>query len=218
MKVAMWITNRIQGRTMAVREFTAEGKDWRAWEIRPEKIHPVTKSEDYLSDCYVTGWLVFETKAGDEKRRLCPYPKAWARASQPQLVSMLDTADRVPARKLQAERQVASDASGRTKPVDVPREENKLDITDLPVVRSFKYPGGRLWTVCVVQFPEDGGLPALRFTAGSRYLDMRPWPKDWVDAPEERLVELIRAAAPRPPATRPAGASHRRFNDAVATP
>lgn len=198
---------------MAVREFKGEGKDWRAWEIRPEKIHPVTKSEDYLSDCYVTGWLVFETKSGDEKRRLCPYPTAWSRATDGQLAALLDGADPVPARKLQAERQVVSDTSGMTKPVDVPPEDDKLDITDLPVVRSFKYPGGRLWTVCVVQYPEDAGPPTLRFTAGSRYLDMRPWPKDWVDAPDDRLVELIRVAAPRPATTPPAGKSARRFND-----
>jgi hypothetical protein len=198
---------------MAVREFKGEGKDWRAWEIRPEKIHPVTKSEDYLSDCYVTGWLVFETKSGDEKRRLCPYPTAWSRATDGQLASMLDSADRIPARKLQAERQVVGDTSGMTKPVDVPPEDDKLDITDLPVVRSFKYPGGRLWTVCVVQYPEDAGPPTLRFTAGSRYLDMRPWPKDWVDAPDDRLVELIRTAAPRPATTPAPGVSRRRYND-----
>ena len=198
---------------MAVREFKAEGKDWRAWEIRPEAIHPVTRAEDYLSDCFTTGWLVFETKSGDEKRRLCPYPKAWSRATENQLTEMLDTADRVPPRKLQAERQVMSDMSGATRPVEVPPEEDKLDITDLPVVRSFKYPGGRLWSVCVVAHPEDGGPPAMRFTAGARYLDMRPWPRDWVDAPDDRLVELIRVAAPRPATAPPTGVSRRRYND-----
>lgn len=198
---------------MSVREFKAEGKEWRAWEIRPEKIHPVTRAEDYLSDCFTTGWLVFETKSGDEKRRLCPYPKAWVNATDGQLGSMLDGADRVPRRKLEAERQVVGDTSGATKPVDVPPEDDKLDVTDLPVVRSFKYPGGRLWTVCVIEHPEDGGPTALRFSAGSRYLDMRPWPKDWVDAPDEKLVELIRAAAPRPATTPPPGSSRRRFND-----
>jgi hypothetical protein len=198
---------------MAVREFRAEGKEWRAWEIRPEKIHPVTRAEDYLSDCFTTGWLVFETKSGDEKRRLCPYPKAWLKATDGQLASMLDGADRVPRRKLEAERQVVSDTSGATTPVEVPPEDDKLDVTDLPVVRSFKYPGGRLWTVCVIPHPEDGGPAALRFSAGSRYLDMRPWPKDWVDSPDDRLVELIRSAAPRPATTPPPGASRRRFND-----
>jgi len=199
---------------MTVREFKGrDGKDWRAWEIQPEAIHPVTRAEDYLSDCFTTGWLVFETTSGDEKRRLCPYPKAWGRASEGVLIKLLEGADAVPTRKLQLERQVASDTSGATEPIEIPPEEDKLDVTDLPVVRSFKYPGGRLWTVCVVQYPEDGGPPSLRFTAGARYLDMRPWPRDWVDAPDERLVELIRVAAPRPATDPPAGTSRRRFND-----
>jgi hypothetical protein len=199
---------------MAVREFRAsDGKEWRAWEIRPEAIHPVTRAEDYLSDCFVVGWLVFETTSGDEKRRLCPYPKAWDRATDVQLAQLLSGADAVPARKLMAEKQVVGDTSGGNRPVDVPPEDDLLDVTDLPVVRSFKYPGGRLWTVCVVTHPEDGGPPTLRFTAGSRYLDMRPWPKDWVDAPDEKLVELIRVAAPRPATPPPAGGSRRRYND-----
>jgi hypothetical protein len=198
---------------MAVRDFTApDGKRWRAWEIRPESIHPVTRAEDYLSECFTTGWLVFETTTGDDKRRLCPYPKAWARATDNQLVSLLDIADTVPVRKLMAERQLVNDPAGKTKPVHVPPEDDKLDITDLPVVRSFKYPGGRLWAVCVVEHPEDGGPPALRFTAGARYLDLRPWPKDWVDAPETRLIEMIRSAAPRAPSASP-GSNRRRYND-----
>src|SRR3954462_7366549 len=109
---------------MAVREFKAEGKDWRAWEIRPESIHPVTRAEDYLSDCFTTGWLVFETKSGDEKRRLCPYPKAWDRATGGVLAKLLEGADGVPPRKLQAERQVASDVSGSTEPIVVPPEDD----------------------------------------------------------------------------------------------
>jgi hypothetical protein len=197
---------------MTVREFKGrDGKDWRAWEILPEAIHPVTRAEDYLSDCFTTGWLVFETTSGDEKRRLCPYPKAWDRATEGVLARLLEGADAVPTRKLQAERQAVGDETAD--PIEVPPEDDKLDVTDLPVVRSFKYPGGRLWTVCVITHPEDGGSPALRFTAGARYLDMRPWPRDWVDAPDDRLVELIRAAAPRPASNPPAGSSRRRFND-----
>jgi hypothetical protein len=197
---------------MAVREFTGpDGRLWRAWEIRPESIHPITRAEDYLSECFTTGWLVFETVTGDDKRRLCPYPKAWARATDNQLVSFLDIADTVPVRKLMAERQLVNDPAGKTKPIQVPPEDDKLDITDIPVVRSFKYPGGRLWAVCVVEHPEDGGPPALRFTAGARYLDLRPWPKDWVDAPETRLIEMIRSAAPRAPSS--PGSNRRRYND-----
>jgi hypothetical protein len=199
---------------MAVREFEdVDGRQWRAWEIRPEAIHPVTRAEDYLSDCFTVGWLVFETQAGDDKRRLCPYPKAWDAASDEQLRALLAKADKVPRRKLDAERQVVGDRSGRTMPVDVPADEDVPDVTDLHVIRSFKYPGGRLWSVCVIDHPEDGGPPALRFAAGARYLDLRPWPRDWADAPDDRLVELIRAAAPRPPSPPPPGGSRRRYND-----
>jgi hypothetical protein len=198
---------------MAVREFDGpDGTPWRTWEIKPESIHPITRAEDYLSDCFTTGWLVFETRSGDEKRRLCPYPTRWLRASDNQLRQLLDIAEAVPTRKLEVERRVA-DPSSTGKPVTVPPEDDKLDITDIPVVRSFKYPGGRLWSVCVIEHPEDGGKPALRFTAGSRFFDMRPWPKDWVDVPDAGLIEMLRAAAPRPPTTPPPGVSRRRFND-----
>jgi hypothetical protein len=37
----------------------------------------------------------------------------------------------------------------------------------------------------------------LRFTAGTRDIDLRDWPKDWADYPDERLMELMRKAAPR---------------------
>jgi hypothetical protein len=199
---------------MTVREFRDnEGKEWRAWEITPEAIHPVTRAEDYLSDCFTVGWLVFETRSGDDKRRLCPYPKAWVQATDAQLVALLGDADRVPPRKLYAERQVVSDLSGQTTPVEVPPEEDTPDVTDLYVIRSFKYPGGRLWSVCVVDQPEDGGPAALRFSAGARHLDLRPWPKDWPDAPDDRLVEMIRAAAPRPATEPPPGTSRRRYTD-----
>lgn len=82
------------------------------------------------------------------------------------------------------------------------------------VVRSFRYPGGRLWSVWQVQHPEDGGPPVLRFTAGMRSIDLKTWPADWADAPDERLAELLRSAMPRsasPPAA--PGAPRRRTTD-----
>jgi len=197
---------------MAVREFSDDdGRRWRVWEIRPEAIHAQTRAEDYLSDCYTVGWLVFETLAGDDKRRLCPYPKAWAKSNDLQLSGMLVRADKVPPRKLDAERQAVGAPNAPT--VEVPPEQDKLDVTDLHVIRSFRYPGGRLWTVCVVDHPEQGGPPALRFTSGVRHLDLRPWPKDWADLPDPQLVELLRATAPRPPGNPAAGSPHRRYND-----
>jgi len=197
---------------MAVREFRdSSGRKWRAWDIKPEEIHPVTRGEDYLADCYVTGWIVFETISGNEKRRLCPWPKHWTEESEGGLRRLLERADPVPPHKLHAERQQISKPPGAGD-VEVPVEE--ADITDLEVVRTFRYPGGRLWTVCVVAHPEDGGRPVLRFAAGARFIDLKTWPKAWADEPNERLAEMLRDAAPRPRTTTfDRDTPRRRWND-----
>jgi hypothetical protein len=198
---------------VAVKEFRDDqGAEWRVWEIRPESIHAQTRAEDYLSDCYTVGWLVFQTASGEDKRRLCPYPKNWSRMNDMQLAGLLLQAEPVPPRKLDAERQVvgASDPQPR---VDVPPEQDKPDVTDLRVIRSFKYPGGRMWTVCVCEHPEDNGAPSLRFTSGMRHLDLRPWPRDWPDAPNPQLVEMLRRAGQRAPAVPSADTPRRRYND-----
>jgi hypothetical protein len=86
---------------MAVREFTDEsGRAWAAWSVQPAEIHPATKSEDYLSECYVIGWIVFETREGDEKRRLCPWPANWASLPDDALRELLKKADKVTPSKL----------------------------------------------------------------------------------------------------------------------
>lgn len=182
---------------MAVREFNDEhGKRWRAWDIRPDAIHPKTRAEDYLAECFDVGWIVFESLSGDDKRRLCPYPVRWSEADEMDLRQMLARADRVAPHKLAAERQASGEAANAPA-VKLPPAEDTLDVTDLEVVRSFRYPGGRLWTVCVVQHPEDEGPPVLRFTAGMRSIDLRTWPRDWADAPDDRLAEMLRLASPR---------------------
>ncbi|HEX4685100.1 MAG TPA: hypothetical protein VH277_20450 [Gemmatimonadaceae bacterium] len=200
---------------MAVREFTDEnGTTWRAWDIRPDAIHPQTKAEDYLAECYDVGWIVFETLSGDQKRRLCPYPIRWAEATNVELRHLLSRADAVAPNKLAAERQPLGEDAPSALVVSVPPAEDKPDVTDLEVVRSFRYPGGRLWTVSVVPHPEDAGPPVLRFTAGMRSIDLRTWPRDWADAPDQRLVELLRVAAPRPTASSSEpNTPRRRWND-----
>jgi hypothetical protein len=192
---------------MAVMEFRdADGRKWRAWEVKPEEIHPATKAEDYLADCYVTGWIVFETVSGDEKRRLCPWPMRWTQESEAGLRRLLERAERVPAHKLRLQPQPGNDG-------DDP------DITDLGVVRTFRYPGGRLWTVSVVANPEDGGGPVLRFAAGSRYIDLKSWPKAWADEPNDQLAVMLRQAAPRLPATTLApDTPRRRWDDQPSRP
>jgi hypothetical protein len=195
---------------MAVREFTdAGGRDWRAWDIKPEDIRPVTKGEDYLVDCYVCGWVVFETIAGDEKRRLCPWPIQWMNETERGLRALLARAEVVPPLRVRAER---GSGSERARPA-ISIEE--ADVTDLEVVRTFKYPEGRYWTVCVVNRPEDGGRPVLRFTSGVRHIDAKAWQIDWADQPDDALAVMLRGAAPRKAAAAPVSGNmpRRRWDD-----
>ena len=209
---------------MSIREFTdSAGVAWRAWNITPEKIHPVTKAEDYLADCYQLGWIVFETKAGDQKRRLCPFPADWNQRSDIDLRELLAKAEPISSRKLAKERQAVGDvgtaettsASDSEASQPTPHADAETpDVTDLGVVRSFRYPGGRLWTVCVMPHSVAGGPPVLRFSAGSRVVELRTWPRDWADFLEERLVDLLRRAAPRIRTAAPdASVPRRRYDD-----
>jgi hypothetical protein len=181
------------------------GRKWRAWEVKPEEIHPATKSEDYLADCYVTGWIVFETVSGDEKRRLCPWPIRWTQESEAGLRKLLAQAEVVPPHKLRGDRP--------------PEGEDKPDVTDLGVVRTFRYPGGRVWTVCVVAVIEGGGPPVLRFASGLRSIDLKSWPKAWADMPDEALAVMLRQAAPRAATTKfDRDTPRRRWNDQPSQP
>jgi hypothetical protein len=200
---------------MAVREFRdSSGRKWRAWDIKPEEIHPATRAEDYLADCYVTGWIVFETLTGDEKRRLCPWPIRWTQESEGGLRRLLELADRVPPHKLRAQKQAQGESLSAGDVADIAQGEEEPDITDLGIVRTFRYPGGRLWTVCVVAHPEGGGPSVLRFAAGARSIDLKNWPKAWADEPDEKLALMLRNAAPRPATTTfDSNTPRRRWND-----
>jgi len=213
---------------MAVREFTdSAGRAWRAWDVTPDELSPKTKDEDYLAQLYHTGWIVFETRNGDDKRRLYPVPKGWAELPDPELAVLLEKAEVVPQRKLRtekaargqaaaAEMQRASDFSKQA--IEEPEQARKRsrdetpDVTDLSVWRTFRYPGGRIWVVSVVQ--DQRSEAVLRFTAGAREIDLCDWPKDWVDYSDEQLVQLLRRAAPRAPGSVPKpNGPRRRWND-----
>jgi hypothetical protein len=185
---------------MAVREFAdAEGRIWRVWCILPESIHPVTRAEDYLADCYQLGWLVFETTTGDEKRRLCPFPQNWESADDATLTALLGQSERVRQRRASGETTIERAASRARPPaieVDDARDE-RVDLTDLTVVRTFRYPGGRIWSAAIAPHSDVAVGPVLRFTAGARSIDLERYPRDWPDLPDERLIELLRHAAPR---------------------
>ena len=214
---------------MAVREFTDSlGREWRAWDVTPDDLSPRTKDEDYLAQLYHTGWIVFETKSGDDKRRLYPIPKGWNELPDAELTVLLQKAEVVPQRKLRGEKgargQAAADEVRRAtdfsqQAVDEPDRAHQFardetpDVTDLSVLRTFRYPGGRIWVVCVMQDP--GTSPSvLRFTAGSRNIDLADWPKDWPDYSDDQLVELLRRAAPRAKGAAPSpNVPRRRWDD-----
>jgi hypothetical protein len=215
---------------MAVREFTdSTGREWRAWDVTPDELSPRTKDEDYLAQLYYTGWVVFETKSGDDKRRLYPIPKSWSELPEPELEVLLQKAEIVPQRKLRVEKTATGEAASKAinkavdfseraiedpaRVKDIAREETP-DVTDLSVLRTFRYPGGRIWAVCVLQHPEGGSAPTLRFTAGARNIDLRDWPKDWADYSDQDLVALLRRAAPRTGSSKPTlGGPQRRWDD-----
>ena len=215
---------------MAVREFTdAAGREWRAWDVVPDDLNPRTKDETFLAQLYITGWIVFETKLGTEKRRLYPIPKGWSELPDAELEVLLNKGEIIPPRKLHSEKHATGSAAAQAveRAVDfvqqavdapdrvrlVPSEETP-DVTDLAVLRTFRYPTGRIWAVCVMQHPEDGGPPVLRFAAGSRNIDLHDWPKDWADYPDEGLANLLRRAAPRQNEPTPSSETpHRRWDE-----
>jgi hypothetical protein len=201
---------------MAVREFEDDsGRRWRVWCITPEAIHPVTRAEDYLADCYQLGWLVFETTSGDLKRRLCPFPANWDQRDDGELRELLDKAEPVATRvqkRVSGDRLISSRLAGR-KTEGRRRETAPADLTDLTVIRTFRYPGGRFWSVAVVLRPDDGGAPVLRFTAGARSIDLTRWPRDWPDLPDDRLIELLRTAGVRQTTAYTADTPRRRHDD-----
>lgn len=85
---------------MAVREFKDDmGREWRAWDVRPDDLSPRTKDEDYLASLYYTGWIAFETTAGHEKRRLFPIPGDWSALPDHELVKLLESAEAVKTRE-----------------------------------------------------------------------------------------------------------------------
>ena len=201
---------------MAVREFADEqGKAWRVWCILPEAIHPVTRAEDYLADCYQLGWLVFETTTSSEKRRLCPFPRDWETADEQTLRALLHQSEEVRPRRSSGARVMDSDAlRPKTPAIEVDdAAEEKPDLTDLTVVRTFRYPGGRIWSAAIAPHSDIAVGPVLRFTAGARTIDLERYPRDWPDLPDDSLIDLLRHAAPRGITKYTAETPRRRFND-----
>lgn len=195
---------------MALREFrNIDGRSWRVWDITPEKLHPSTRAEDYLQG-YLEGWLVFEAADENAKARLYPIPLGWMEMGDQQLQELLGRADPV----REGERHsgpigVVSDTAALA-----PSEAEPSRVTTPgQEVRTFKYPGGRFWTVGERPAQSSGptGRPmervVLRFASGSRALDLMAWPRDWTRYSDRELADLLWSGFPRQPSAAAARAS-----------
>lgn len=190
---------------MALREFRDEsGREWRAWDITAEKLHPSTRAENHLQGV-LEGWLVFERVDGGAKARLYPIPPSWHAASQDELRRLLKLAE--PTRESGEYERFASGeraaqrvaARGATDDASPPHRAERSSSES----RSFRYPGGRYWSVAeyVIRQPSDGEGPAtlsvLRFTAGARSLDVKSWPPEWRGYSDHQLADLLWRSFPR---------------------
>jgi hypothetical protein len=183
---------------MALREFSdGDGRAWRVWDITPEKMHPSTRAEDYLQGV-LEGWLVFEAADGHAKARLYPIPGMWAEADEAELRAMLGRAQPVrdaPERRSGPTRATPADGSLVGDREVAPRGSPSVD------VRTFRYPGGRVWTVAermAAEKPGDEPRVVLRFSSGSRSLELEKFPAEWVGYSTEQLIDLLCTAFPRP--------------------
>jgi hypothetical protein len=182
-----------------VREFRdRRGREWRAWEVTPESVHPQTKAVDYLSDCFKGGWLVFETVDGREKRRLCPPPHGWDQRAETDLERLVDQAEILrPAgakRKPASRRGALPPSTPRTVAASMPQDaDGTVDMRFVGVVRSFLYPGGEVWRASVVAPADSPAPPVLRFSSDTHVVDLTTWPPDWVDMNDRQLVKLLRS-------------------------
>jgi hypothetical protein len=199
---------------VSLREFKdRSGRDWRVWDVTPENIHPAPRAEDYLRE-YLEGWLAFESFDGDAKCRLFPIPQKWNTASDEELERWLHIAQPVRGDRM-------SGPHGRTAAEDMAKVE-AVTIRPRGVGRTFRYPGGRYWSVAEWTSVYGGGYSdaiertVLRFTSGARSLDLTAWPKDWASAPDEQLIALLSRSFPRPEGQRNPTDHRRRAADAQA--
>jgi hypothetical protein len=201
---------------MALREFTdLDGRTWQVWDITPEKMHPSTRAEDYLQGV-LDGWLVFEATDGRGKARLYPIPGMWAEADEAELRAMLGRADKV--------REPQERKSGPTHIVPPEGSESSSGswVGDREVahsgspsveVRTFRYPAGRVWSVAERTAGEESrgeSRLVLRFSSGTRTLDLDAFPGDWVRFSDEQLINLLCTAFPRPTEHEQRDAAHHR--------
>ena len=189
---------------MAVREFTdSRGVDWRAWDVTPTHMHPVTRGEDYMANLQ-DGWLVFES--GREKRRLeAPYPGNWNVLPIPELEELCRRAS--PVRRVREKTN-----SGQRRAISA-QEIERVAIEQEGGRVTFRSPAGREWTVRIHECLDRGGEPemVLRFTADDIVVELPTWPESWRDASVEEFALMMLDATP--PRRLPKGKGPQRRRD-----
>jgi hypothetical protein len=174
---------------MAVREFTdSRGVDWRAWDVTPAHMHPVTRGEDYMANLQ-DGWLVFES--GREKRRLeAPYPADWITMPIPKLEELCRRASLVVRRH-------ATSNSGQRRAISA-AEIEQVAARDEGAAVTFHSPRGREWTVNVHDCLDADGNPSvvLRFTSGDVIAELPDYPADWRTATTKDFALMLLDADP----------------------
>lgn len=73
------------------------GEEWRVWEVRPEAFRDEGRDARYIALGLAHGWLAFENNSG-ERRRLAPYPSAWAGLTDGELAALCRMALLAPSR------------------------------------------------------------------------------------------------------------------------
>lgn len=174
---------------MALREFTdGTGCRWRVWDIRPEQMHKAARAEDHLQSV-ISGWLAFESDESTEKRRLSPIPSGWETATDAQLERLLR----------QAEPVRGGGGEGARGEAESPSVGSSDESAVAGNMRTFRYPGGRYWTV--TEHPTEATArrqPALLvFTSGARTLETRDRPPDWARMSDIELADLLYRSFPR---------------------
>lgn len=189
---------------MAVREFTdTRGVEWRAWDVTPEHMHPVTRSEDYMAN-FQDGWLAFESEG--EKRRLeAPYPADWTTLGIHALEALC-------ARATPVVRRWMTTPSGSHQA----RRASETEVQALEASHAqltFRSPGGREWTVRIHECLDPAGNPqtVLRFTADDIVVELPRWPSDWQSCTVEQFALMLLDA--NPPRRRKKGEGPQRRHD-----
>ena len=174
---------------MAVREFTDSwGTEWRVWDVTPEVMHPITRSEDYMQKLQ-DGWLAFESST--EKRRLpAPYPSDWTGYDLKSLEALCQRATPVYRRP---------QTPGGAERALVAGEIERDAITKSGEVRTFSSPRGREWTVRIHECLDRAGRPTrvLRFTSGDVVAELKDWPAEWREATMRDFAVMLLDAEPR---------------------